>query len=467
MRHLSIALGAVCLLGGCAAVGPDYTTPDVSLVTNYAEPISKGRAVEPETRWWEALSDPLLKRLIAEGQIANLTVAQALERVREAQADAKATGAEGLPDVDGSISSETTKTNGQSTSTTAAGEAAVGWEIDLFGKYRRSREGARATVQAAQEDLRAARLTLLGDVATAYVEARGYQNRLTVARRALNGKREAVKVVQAQLQAGGATNLDVSEAAGGAASTEANIPSLETSLHGSLNRLATLLDLPVATIRAEIAKGRGVPLPRQSISAGLPADLLRNRPDIRRAERNLAAAVADIGVREADLYPSLSLSGSITISAERIAGLSTGSSGWALGPSLTVPVFDAGRRRALVDVERSQAREQYLAYRETVANAVEEVENALVSYSHEWQRQAALGRSVVAYRQAVSQSSELYKSGAADFLDLLDAQDDLYSAEDKLVQNQTAIATAYVTLCEALGGGWEVRNPPEKPSSGS
>lgn len=467
MRHFFIVLAAVCLLGGCAAVGPDYTTPDVSLVTNYAEPISKGRAVEPETRWWEALSDPLLNRLIAEGQIANLTVAQALERVREAQVDAKATGAEGLPDIDGLIASETTKTSDASASTTASGELATGWEVDLFGKYRRSREGARAAVQAAQENLSAARLTLLGDVATAYVEARGYQNRLTVARRALNGKREAVAVVKAQLQAGGATNLDVSQAVGGAASTEANIPALEISLHASLNRLATLLDLPAATIRAETTKGRGVPLLRQNISAGLPADLLRNRPDIRRAERNLAAAVADIGVREADLYPSLSLSGSITISAERIAGLSTGSSGWALGPSLTVPVFDAGRRKALVDVERSQARQQYLAYRETVANAAEEVENALVSYSRERQRQAALGRSVVAYRQAVSQSSELYKSGAADFLDLLEGQDDLYSAEDKLVESEAAIATAYITLCKALGGGWAAANLPEKSNSRS
>ncbi|MBK5567905.1 MAG: TolC family protein [Ensifer sp. SSB1] len=199
----------------------------------------------------------------------------------------------------------------------------------------------------------------------------------------------------------------------------------------------------------------------------MPADLLRNRPDIRRTERNLAAAVADIGVREADLYPSLSLSGSITISAERIAGLSTDSGGWAIGPSLTVPVFDAGRRKALVDVERSQAREQYLAYRETVASAVEEVENALVSYSRERHRQVALRRSVVAYKQAVAQSSELYKSGAADFLDLLDAQDDLYSAEDKLVQNEVAIATAYVTLCETLGGGWAAAYPIEKPSSGN
>ncbi|MGF6178083.1 efflux transporter outer membrane subunit [Ensifer sp. 4252] len=467
MRHPSIALGAVCLLGGCAAVGPDYATLNPTLVTSYAEPAQKGPAVEPETRWWEALSDPLINRLISEGLISNLTVAQALERVREAQADAKAIGAEGLPDVDGSISSETTKTSGKSASTSATGELASGWEIDLFGKYRRSREGARATVEAAQEDLSAARLALLGDIATSYVEARGYQNRLSVARRALNGKREAVTVVQAQLQAGGATTLDVSQAVGSAASTEANIPALEASLHASLNRLASLLDLPVATMRTELAKGRAVPLPRQSISAGLPADLLRNRPDIRRAERNLAAVVADIGVREADLYPSLQLSGSITISAERIAGLSTDSGGWALGPSLTVPVFDAGRRKALVDVERSQAREQYLAYRETVASAVEEVENALVSFNRERQRQMALRRSVVAYKQAVTQSIELYKSGAADFLHLLDAQDDLYSAEDKLVQNEAAIATAYITLCEALGGGWAITNPLEQSSTGN
>ncbi|WP_104668824.1 efflux transporter outer membrane subunit [Ensifer adhaerens] len=467
MRHLSIALGAVCLLGGCAAVGPDYTTPKLALVTGYAEAASKGSRVVPETRWWEGLNDPLLNRLIAEGQISNLTVAQASQRVREAEADARATGAEGSPDIDGSVLSEATKTGGQSLSTTATGELASGWEIDLFGKYRRSRESARATVQAAREDLSAARLTLLGDIATAYVEARGYQNRLDVARRALAGKREAVSVVQAQLQAGGATNLDVSQAVGGAASTEANIPALETSLHASLNRLATLLDRPVATIRAEIAKGRGVPLPRQGISAGLPADLLRNRPDIRRAERNLAAAVADIGVREADLYPSLSLSGSITISAERVAGLATDGGGWALGPSLSVPVFDSGRRKALVDVERSQAREQYLAYRETVASAVEEVENALVSYSRERQRQVALRRSVVAYRQAVAQSSELYKSGAADFLDLLDAQDDLYSAEDKLVQSEVAIATTHITICETLGGGWAVTSLADKSNSGS
>jgi outer membrane protein, multidrug efflux system len=172
-------------------------------------------------------------------------------------------------------------------------------------------------------------------------------------------------------------------------------------------------------------------------------------------------------VTQADLYPSLAFSGSITVSAERIAGLSNESSGWALGPSLTIPIFDAGRRRALVEVERSQASQQYLAYRETVINAVEEVENALVSYSRVKRRRVALEKSVAAYRQAVAQSRELYESGAGDFLDFLNAQDDFYSAEDTLVESEVAIARAYITLCKALGGGWAGVNVPTATSPGS
>jgi multidrug efflux system outer membrane protein len=452
VRHVFISAGAACLLAGCATVGPDYATPNLSLAGTYAASAPKGTAVAPETRWWEGLSDPKLNRLISAAQVSNLTVAQAIERVREAHADAKATGAEGLPELDASGSSEMAETDGDSTSATVTGELATGWEIDLFGKYRRSRQSARATLEAAREDLNDARLTLLGDVATAYVEARGYENRLAVTRRTLAAQRETLEITRAQLQAGGATSLDVSQAEGDAAATEANIPSLETSFHASVNRLATLLDLPVATIRTQFAKGGSVPLPRPNVSSGIPADLVRNRPDVRSAERSLAAAIADIGVAEADLYPSLTLSGSITVSADRIAGVSNGSSGWALGPSLTIPVFDAGRRKALVEIERSQASQQYLAYRETVINAVEEVENALVSYSRGKRRRVALQKSIAAYRQALFQSRELYEAGQGSFFNVLDAQEDLYSAEDSLIQVEVTIAKAYITLCKALGG---------------
>jgi multidrug efflux system outer membrane protein len=467
MDRVFIVAGAACLLAGCVTVGPDYATPDLSLAGNYATRASTGIAVAPEAHWWEGLSDPMLNRLIEAAQVSNLTVAQAIERAREARASAKATGAQGLPEVDASGSSEASGTDDITMSETATGQVAAGWEIDLFGKYRRSRESARATLEAAQEDLNAARLTLLGDVATAYVDARGYENRLAVARRTLAAQRETVEITRAQLSAGSATALDVSQAQGEAASTEADIPSIEISFHGSVNRLATLLDLPVETIRERFVKGAAVPSPRLKVSGGMPASLLRNRLDIRSAERTLAAAVADIGVAEADLYPSLSLSGSITVSAERIAGLSSGSGGWALGPSLTVPVFEAGRRRALVEVERSQASQQDLAYRDTVINAVEEVENGLVSYRRERVRRAALEKSVAAYRQAVSLSRQLYESGEGTFLDVLDAQRSLHSAEDALVQSEVAIANAYISLCKALGGGWSGIKVPSVATAGS
>ncbi|TPM79143.1 efflux transporter outer membrane subunit [Mesorhizobium sp. B2-3-3] len=462
MRHPFIAASAACFLAGCTSVGPDYTKPDLSLATNYAEPAGKSRPVGPGTRWWEGLADPILDDLIAQAQRSNLTVAQAIERVGEARANAKATGAEGFPELDASGSFERKKTDSGSATTTASGELAASWEIDLFGKYRRSRESALATLEATGEDLKAARLTLLGDVATDYVQMRGYSRRLEVARRELEAKRQVLRITRANLRVGNATTLEVSEAEGSAAKTEANIPSLETSLQASMNALATLLDIPFLTVRAQLATGGdAVPMPRHSVGSGVPADLLRYRPDVRAAERSLAAAVADIGVAEADLYPSLTLSGSLNVSVERIAGVSNGSTGWALGPSLDVPVFNAGRLRALVDVERSQANRQYFAYRQTVMNAVEEVENALVSFSRAKRRRAALEKSVAAYRQAVDQSRELYESGVIDFLNFLDAQDDLYSAQDTLVQSEVAIATDYITLCKALGGGWTASPAPK------
>ena len=228
MYRACFVAGTACLLVGCATVGPDYAAPNVFLASNYAAAASKGMAIGPETRWWEGLSDPTLNRLIEAAQISNVTVAQAVERVREARASAKAISANGLPELDASGLSEAT--DGGSTSASAIGELAAVWEIDLFGKYRRNRESARATQEAAQEDLNVARLTLLGDVATAYVEARGHESRLAVARRTLAAQRESLAITQAQLAAGSATALDVSRAEGDAASTEADIPSIEVLL---------------------------------------------------------------------------------------------------------------------------------------------------------------------------------------------------------------------------------------------
>lgn len=448
------------LLSGCV-VGPDHETPQTDLPVKFSEGSVKAAGDVSLAPWWTAFNDPRLNSLVAKGLDENLDVLQAIERISQAEASFRASDAGAFPQLNLSASQETAKrdakgalTTDSPTSSTSSGSVSVSWLLDLFGQYKRTKESAKATLDAAYASADVAKLTYLSSVVTAYVDARYYQERIAIAKQNLASRRETLQLTQLQLEAGAASRLDVVQSEGLVNSTLAEIPGLETSFRQSTHRIAVLLGLPAATLVADLQKGAPQPYARRSVNAGVPADLIRNRPDIRAAERQLASAVAEVGVAEAALYPSITLSGSITPAYVSTSNAFGASSSWGFGPSLNLPIFDAGTRKANVDAQESSAREAYLAWKETVLNAVEEVENAMVSVNRTRQTVSALTATVRSYQEALQLATASYRDGASSLLDVLDAQRNVASAQANLAQAVQQMATDYVNLNVAIGGGY-------------
>lgn len=451
---------AMLLLSGCV-VGPEHEAPQTALPVKFSEGSSKAAADVTLAPWWTAFNDRRLNGLVETGLSQNLDVLQALERITSAEASFEAADSGAFPQVNVSASQETGQRNAEGVlttdsprSSTSTGNLSVSWLLDLFGQYKRSKESAKATLDAAYAQSDVARLTFLSSVVSAYVDARYYQERIAIARKNLASRRETLELTKLQLEAGAASRLDVVQSEGLVNSTLAEIPGLEISFRQSVHQISLLLGLPATTLLADLQKGAAQPYARRSVNAGVPADLIRNRPDIRAAERNLAAATAEIGVAEAALYPSITLSGSITplyISTSSAFGKSTT---WGFGPSLNLPIFDAGARVATIKAREAAAREAYLAWKETVLNAVSEVENALVAVSRTRQTVSALTATVRSYEEALSLATASYRDGASSLLDVLDAQRNVASAQANLAQAVQQLANGYVSLNVAIGGGY-------------
>ncbi|GLK56879.1 RND transporter [Methylopila capsulata] len=461
LRRLA-TVSMAALLAGCA-VGPDYRTPSLSLPARWGAEAEATKPARPQlAEWWRNLNDPLLNALVSEAVAGNLDVATAKASIREARASRRQAAGGLFPTLDGVGSGDRAKTaatqtgTGKSalTSTFQAGFDAS-WELDLFGGTRREVEAATYGVDAAEEDLRSTLLTLIGDVAQNYVEARGYQARIALARRTAASQRETASLTEQKLEAGSASGVDVANAKGLAASTEAEIPTLETSFAQSVHRLGVLTGRAPSALGPRLAAARPIPAPKGMPAAGVPADVLRARPDVRLAERQLAQYTAKIGQAEAALYPSVSLTGSISTTSAKVGDLAKRSTiGWSYGPSVNVPLFEGGSLVAAVDVARAQRDQYFVAFRASVLTAFEDVENALVALRKERERTAKLGASASAYRDSARLSRELYRAGSSAFLDVLDAERSLYDAEDALLASRVLAATNYVALQKALGGGW-------------
>jgi NodT family efflux transporter outer membrane factor (OMF) lipoprotein len=461
------------LLAGCA-VGPDYQKPVFDL------PAKWGRAKTTQApgpanlaEWWRRLNDPLLNELVREAVAGNLDVATAKGKIREARASYRQARGAMFPSLTGSASI-TRSDNGSAVSGTnsnvsSGGDVAVSgpttlyqagfdasWELDLFGANKRAVEAAIYGMDAAEEDLRATLLTLVGDVAAYYAEARGYRARATLARRTAASQRETVALTRSKFAAGASSAVDVANAAGQAATTEANIPDLETSYAEAVHRLSVLTGRAPAALNERLGKSASIPRPRLPIPVGIPADILLTRPDVRRAERQYAQYTAKIGQAEAARYPSVSLTGDIATSGTGVGDLGKSSSiSWSFGPTLTVPIFNGGQLEAAVEVAEAQRDQYFIAYGAAILTALEDVENAIVSLAQQRIKSRSLTTSVGHYRQAASLARSLYQSGSQSFLNLLEAERSLYSAEDSLIQTQVAITTSYVSLNKALGGGWD------------
>ena len=476
VNKFRLATAGLIFLTTSCSVGPNYQKPDLPAPATWTEAQQKGvdaRAVEL-TRWWTAFNDPLLDSLVERAVRSNLDLRLAEARIREARASRVVTASAAWPTV--GVSGSYTRNRASESAFGAPGQGAVvvpsgganldqnlyqtgfdaNWEIDVFGGVRRSVEAADATVEATVEDRRDVLVTLLGEVARNYIDLRGFQRRLAVARANLKTQEDTLELTQVRFQAGLASDLDVAQQETQLNATAAQVPTLESALKQAAYGLDVLLGLQPGVLWNELAKETEIPGLPAEVLVGLPSDLLRRRPDIRRAERQLAAATALVGAATADLFPKFSLTGVAGLQSVSASDWFTkGSRFWSIGPTISWPVFDAGRIRANIEIRNAQQEQALTQYEKSVLSAFGDVETALVSYANEQARYRSLANAVAASRRAVAMANELYVRGLNDFLNVLDTQRSLYLTESDLAQSQATMATNLVALYKALGGGWE------------
>lgn len=488
MRNVLLLLAAGTMLTACTT--EKYKAgPEVTVTENYKNRTGRrGETINPETRWWANFGDKNLNALVDEALASNLSIESARENVRAAQLTARIATSAYLPQIDAVASAtasgvrrkiptsvvkrdrngrpvlnpdrgedgetryqRVTRNKPVTADTSDSSKALAGsWNINPMA-WKSSKELQAEQVAANKEALYAARLDIIAAVVNAYVSAQGYGRQTEISKRALSVQNETSEITLAKVEAGSASTLDSTRARANAALTSSDIPTLEQARTQSLNQIATLLGKTPAELDSIFSKYKPVRLPRERFSEGVPAELLRNRPDIRQQERLLAAAVAAIGISEADLWPSLTLSGSVavsrTVNSSRVYN-------WGIGPTLNLPLFDRGALKANVDLSKSDARQQYLAYRQTVITAVREVEDAMVALRQEQIRYSRLSTAVNELTRAETLARELNNAGTTEFKDVLDSQASLYNAQLQMADSQLQLNINYVLLCQALGGGW-------------
>jgi NodT family efflux transporter outer membrane factor (OMF) lipoprotein len=329
--------------------------------------------------------------------------------------------------------------------------------LDIFGRVRRSVEAADAEIAFAIEDRRDVLVTLLSEVALNYMDLRGFQRQIAIAQKNLETQRRSLDLTRRRAAGGFVSGLDVANAEADVASNESRIPLLEQNVQQVIYSLSVLLGREPGALLNELTAEAPIPATPPAVPVGLPSELLRRRPDIRRAEANLHAATARIGVATADLFPRFSLTGSLGTSGSQPKDLVNWDNRfWSIGPSVSWPIFDAGKIRANIGVQTAIQEQAIVGYRSTVLIALQDVENALIAYAKEQQHQVALVAAVTANRRAVDLATQLYTQGQTNFLDVLLAQRSLLGSEDALVQSERTMATNLISLYKALGGGWEI-----------
>ena len=482
-KHAGIAASAL-LLSGCA-VGPDYrpSTPNaLGVPAAYAPPVTAAPASAAPSptgdlsTWWRQFDDPMLSDLIARATASNLQIAQSVARLAQAREARVQARGDLLPTLSGSAGATRNFTHGGSSSIVVGGnpdgtggtvvttgnsgstQLSLGldasWQADIFGGLTRSLQAARADEAAAWFDLAGVRISIAGEVATNYIDARLAQARLEVARSTLRTQDDNLQIAGWRVQAGLVSGLDAEQARAQRAQTAASIPGLETAYLQAVNRLGVLTGQAPGALRTEMEDVRPIPHGPDAIAVGIPADTLRNRPDVRSAERQLAAATARIGVAKAALFPALSITGNINTAAARLGNLGDVLTG-GLFAGLTQAIFDAGRHGSQVRAARAGADLAFAAYRQTVLTGLEDVENAIQSLQAAKARQAELAIALDAANNAAIYSRSQYRSGLIDFLTLLQSEQALLSARDQLASAQADQALALVQLYLALGGGWQ------------
>jgi NodT family efflux transporter outer membrane factor (OMF) lipoprotein len=475
-NHLLLFASLTVGLGGCA-VGPDYHQPNVPAPAQWgALAGGETNSAAPVAAWWKNFHDAELDSLIERAAGSNLDLRIAQARVREARAQYRIASADLWPTVD-ATGSYARQRESQYQPLVGPGDHVLpivplnnnfyqsgfdaSWEIDVFGGKRRATEAAGAQVAATQFGEREVLVTLLGEVARNYVEARGYQRRLEIARDNIRAQEQSLALTQDRFTNGLTSDLDVQQANTILATTRAVVPALETALAASIHRLGVLLGQTPEALETELATVAPIPAAPPVVPVGLPSDLLLRRPDVALAERQLAAATANIGVAKADLFPKFFLTGAAGF--QGVSGgdwFDAGSRFWSVGPTVQWNIFDAGRIRAHIKVQNARQEEALASYEQTALGAFEDVENALTAYAKEQIRRQQLAAAVRSSEESLRLANQLYANGLSNFINVLDAERSLYQAQDALVQSDRSISANLIALYKALGGGWET---PDRP----
>ncbi|HYB99806.1 MAG TPA: efflux transporter outer membrane subunit [Candidatus Limnocylindrales bacterium] len=469
-------LGILCavLAGGCITVGPDYRPPPVPSLREWNAPLQGGleAGAQELAQWWRLLGDPVLDDLIARALAGNTDVSRAMAAVREARARRTGAIASLFPTADLSTAYQRQKRASSSASGSGGSGGSggsfdlfsagfdAGWEIDLFGGVRRDIEQRQGTLEAARADLRSALVSVTAEVARNYVELRSLQERIAIAIDNAESQAQTLQMTRWRFEAGLVGDLDVQQATYQLSETRARIPTLESEMAQARHRLAVLLALPAGSLDAGLSTEQPLPAAPARIAVGVPADLLRRRPDVAAAERRLAAATAAIGVATADLYPKLTLNGSLELSATSVSGLDDEAArGYGIGPSVRWNLFDAGRIRAEIAARSARADQALSDYEAAVLAAYEEGENALVAFAREQVRRDRLAHAVGAAREAERLARTQYENGVIDFQSVLEAQRARLGLEESLAVSRATVTTNLVALYKALGGGWQSDAP--------
>jgi NodT family efflux transporter outer membrane factor (OMF) lipoprotein len=488
LRSIPLPILALVLVAGCTA-GPDWSPQSMWSPPAWQDADSRQAtpsmpiAAPADPKWWTIFHDTELTSLEDRVAAANLNVRLATIRLVESRAQRRITGAGQFPtlNADGSYTHEEISrkgviglfsgaSGGIPTSITGGTKLPpfnlwqdgfdASWELDLWGRVRREVEGADASVEASADARRGALVSVQAEIARDYMQLRGLQAQLAITRQNIATEQDTLDLTKDRLRGGLTTELDVANAAAQLQTTRAQVPPLEQQQAQSINALSLLLAEAPGALRSELMEPHPVPPVPPRVPVGVPSELARRRPDIRQAEAQLHAATATIGVAVADFYPKITLDGSIGLQALQFKDLGNwGARQYGLGPSVTLPIFQGGRLRATLDLRKVQQQEAALTYQQTVLQAWHDVDNALTAYATEQRRLDALAAAVDQNRVALDLSRQRYTQGLADFLNVLDAQRALLSAQLQLADSATTESANLVQLYKALGGGWESNFP--------
>lgn len=472
------AAGLLTMLAGCM-VGPDYYKPKAALPAQWTQaakqetPTVGSRAVsgDVDAQWWTSFSDAELSSLVRRVAGASLDVKVASQRLMQARAARRMTGADAMPALEGTASYQHSRSsqnglvdisglNGRHDYNVWQPGIDASWELDLWGRVRREIESADASVQATAELRRDVLLSAIAETASDYIQLRGVQAQQAVVEQNLDIARQSLKLTQIRFTDGVATHLETAQAAAQVSGIEARLPVLENQRVHLVNALSFLLGEPPRTLEGELDAVHAIPPVPPRVPVGLPSQLAERRPDIREAEARLHGATADIGVAVGDFYPRVTLSANLSLQAMHFGDLDEWSSRmFGVGPALTVPIFEGGRLKGQLELRKAQQREAVIEYQRTVLNAWHEVDNAMSDYDTRQTREEKLDETEVQDSEALENARSQYLAGATDFLNVLTVQRDLLDTQQARVVSITDVSLALVGLYKALGGGWETSFP--------